>query len=223
MVPQQILDIPNISDVGRLRPEAWNSRKDRDINGIQVHCLENDLNSVGATWALCFEKASGTLYAEISPSHIGTSGTRLCLHSDYRKFGKYMVARSYECQEDKRPTLQARLVELVTYTPEDPTLFVMPEGAKESVNCLGSIKLPTVVHRQAPTPPRSFSGTNVVTMSVGVGTDGKPHDLRVISPPNRNYDEAALEAIRQWRYKPATCDGEPIEVQITSQIEFHYF
>jgi outer membrane biosynthesis protein TonB len=34
----------------------------------------------------------------------------------------------------------------------------------------------------------------VVTISVVVGSDGKPNDLRVISAPNRDYDEATLGA-----------------------------
>lgn len=222
VLPQQIVDIPNISDVSRLRPEAWKSRKARDINGIAVHCLENSANS--ATWALCFDKVSGTLYAEVSPLHPWTgSSKRVCLHSDYQKFGEYTVARSYECQEDQHRNLQARVVDLTTYIAQDPTLFVLPEGAKESVNCLGSTKPPTVVYRLNPTPPRSFSGTNVVTISVIVGIDGKPHDLKVISAPNRDYDEAALEAVRQWRYKPATCDGEPMEARINVETEFHHF
>jgi TonB family protein len=220
--PTEATDIAHVTDVGRLRPEAWGSRKDREINGVGVHCLENKVNS--ATWAVCFDRVIGTLYSEISPLHIGTgSAMKVCLHSDYQKFGEYMVARSYECQEDQHRKVQARVVDLTTYTSEDPTLFVQPEGAKESVNCLGSIKPPILVHRLDPTPPRSFSGTNVVTISVVVGSDGKPNDLRVISAPNRDYDEATLEAVQHWRYTPATCDGEPMEARINVETEFHHF
>jgi TonB family protein len=63
----------------------------------------------------------------------------------------------------------------------------------------------------------------VVTINVVVGTDGKPHNLKVTSAPNRGYDEAALAAVQQWRYKPATCDGEPMETQIAVETEFHRY
>jgi TonB family protein len=223
VVPQQIGAIASISDFSRLRSEAWKSRKDRDINGIGVHCLENSVQS--ATWALCFEKVGGTLYAEETPPlHSWTgSSNRVCLHSDYQKFGEYTVARSFECQEDKRLKLQARVVDLTIYTDQDPTLFVPPEGAKESLNCLGSPKPPSVIHNVGPTPQPAFHGRNTVMISLVVGTDGIPHDLKVTSPPNHGYDEAALDAVQQWRYKPATCDGEPMEVQIVVESEFHYF
>jgi len=63
----------------------------------------------------------------------------------------------------------------------------------------------------------------VVTISVVVGTDGKMRDPRVTSAPNRDYDEAALVAMQQWKFKPATCDGEPVEMEITPEFEFHRY
>ncbi len=170
---------------------------------------------------------TGTLTAEISPLDIWTGGgERVCSYSDYQRFGEYMVARSYECDEDRHPKTEARMVELATDPVEDPEIFVPPERAKESVNCLGPIKPPTVVHHEDPKIPRSFrkAKTNiVVAMSVVVGTDGKPHDLRVTSAPNRDYDQAALAAMQHWRFKPTTCDGEPMENEIAVESWFHRF
>ena len=222
VVPQQIGTVPHISHVGGLRPEAWKSQRDREVNGVVVHCLEN-ISPLGATWAVCFDKISGTLTAEISPLDISTGGgERVCLYSDYQKFGEYVVARSYECDENNHPKIEARIVELTTDPAEDPTVFAPPEGAKESVNCLGLVKAPTEVHYQDPKVPRSFRGANTaVTMSVVVGTDGRPHDLRVTSAPNRDYDRAAIAAVQQWRFRPATCDGEPMETQIVIETQFH--
>jgi TonB family protein len=56
-----------------------------------------------------------------------------------------------------------------------------------------------------------------------VGTDGQPHNLRVTSTPNRDFDQAVLEAVRRWRFKPATCDGEPVETEIAVETEFCHF
>jgi len=65
-------------------------------------------------------------------------------------------------------------------------------------------------------------GRNVVVMTMLVGTDGKPHDLMVSSAPNGDFDEAALKAARRWKFKPATCGGEAVEVEITLETDFHY-
>lgn len=219
-VPPQIGDIPSISDVGRLRPEGWKPRKDRKANETGMNCVENSAFP-GEGWTLCFDKISRTLIAEISPLHVGAGGgSQVCLHSDYQKFGEYVVARSYECDEEKHPKLVARVAELVADPAQDSTLFVPPASAKESVHCLGLPTPPKAVYSPEPAPLRAFSGTTVVAVNVVVGTDGKPHDVKVTSVPNRGLDEAALAAVRQWRFKPATCDGEPMEVQIAVQIQF---
>jgi outer membrane biosynthesis protein TonB len=33
--------------------------------------------------------------------------------------------------------------------------------------------------------------------------------------------QAAVEAVRQWRYQPSKLDGEPIEVTTTINVAFH--
>jgi protein TonB len=60
-------------------------------------------------------------------------------------------------------------------------------------------------------------------ISMIVGTDGKPYNLRITSAPNHDFDEAALKTVRQWRFKAATCDGDPVEKQMAVETEFHLF
>jgi TonB family protein len=43
------------------------------------------------------------------------------------------------------------------------------------------------------------------------------------SAPNPDYDQAALAAVQQWRFKPATCDGEPMEKKMAIETEFHRY
>jgi TonB family protein len=145
----------------------------------------------------------------------------VCFYADYQKFGDRVLARSYECAEDKLPRLEARVVELTAAPATGPIFFTPPDGAKESVNCLTPIKHPTVVYYPDPKPPRTSGGRTLVVLNIVVGTDGKPHDLRVSSAPNRDFDEAALEAVRQWIFRPATCDGESVETQIAVEVNFH--
>jgi TonB family protein len=47
-----------------------------------------------------------------------------------------------------------------------------------------------------------------------VGTDGKPHDLKVFTSAGKALDDAAIDAVRKWRFKPGNCNGESIEVPI---------
>ena len=38
--------------------------------------------------------------------------------------------------------------------------------------------------------------------------------------PDYGFEEAAVEAIRQWRYRPATRNGQPVSVYFTVLVEF---
>jgi periplasmic protein TonB len=52
-----------------------------------------------------------------------------------------------------------------------------------------------------------------------VGRDGRISSLEVING-HPLLVEAALEAVRQWRYRPTMLDGEPVEVETTISVVF---
>ena len=60
-------------------------------------------------------------------------------------------------------------------------------------------------------------------MSLTVGTDGKPKDIRVVRGVGYGLDEAAVGAVRQYRFKPAMLDGLPVESKIGVEVTFRIF
>lgn len=64
---------------------------------------------------------------------------------------------------------------------------------------------------------RRLSGTAVVRVSVG--KDGKVSNPRFVSGPPV-FKDAAFEAVTQWRYKPATLNGQPVEQEQEIKINF---
>jgi len=80
-----------------------------------------------------------------------------------------------------------------------------------------------LIHDVAPQYPREagrarIEGT-VVLMAV-IGTDGSVQDVRVESGLPI-LAQAAIDAVRQWRYKPYMIDGEPVEVDSRITINFN--
>jgi len=63
-----------------------------------------------------------------------------------------------------------------------------------------------------------LSGTVVVYAEVGA--DGFAHNLAVLSGIGMGLDENAIAAIRQWTFKPAMKDGQPVAVGITIEVNF---
>jgi len=53
-----------------------------------------------------------------------------------------------------------------------------------------------------------------------IGVDGKPRDFEVLLSAEKNFAQAAIESVRQWRFEPATCDGEPMETRIAVEVDF---
>jgi TonB family protein len=58
-----------------------------------------------------------------------------------------------------------------------------------------------------------------VLVNATIGKDGIPKDLKVIRGDQRLVT-AALTAIRQWRYRPATLASQPIETQAVVTVTF---
>jgi protein TonB len=52
-----------------------------------------------------------------------------------------------------------------------------------------------------------------------VGKDGRLRDLRFVSGPPL-LQQAAMDAVKQWLYRPYLLNGEPVEVQTTVNIAF---
>jgi len=79
-----------------------------------------------------------------------------------------------------------------------------------------------ILHKVSPKYPkkaRKERVQGVVRLHAIIGKDGTLHELSVISGPPLLTD-AALQAIRQWRYEPTLLKGEPVEVDTTIDVIF---
>jgi len=63
-----------------------------------------------------------------------------------------------------------------------------------------------------------YQGTCV--LSLIVGPDGLPQDIRVARSLGMGLDEKAIEAVKQWRFQPALKDGKPVAVAINIEVQF---
>jgi TonB family protein len=109
---------------------------------------------------------------------------------------------------------------LATGGPEAPGI-VPPES--ESATRKSALQAAVLVQRVSPVYPSAALQSQLqgqVLVNATIGKDGIPKNLTVIKGDQRLI-AAALAAIGQWRYRPATLAGEPIETQIEITIDFH--
>lgn len=97
--------------------------------------------------------------------------------------------------------------------------------AAEFVDVLHISSGPTCIEIQPPqalaTPdPMLLSGTDVrkVKVSFIIGTDGRVRSPLILESAGAAGDRHVIDTVRTWRYRPATCNGVPTEIE--GKIEF---
>jgi TonB family protein len=90
----------------------------------------------------------------------------------------------------------------------------------------GGVSAPKAIY--APDPEYSeearkakYQGT--VVLSLIVGADGMPRDIRVARSVGLGLDEKAIETVKTWKFEPGTKDGKPVATYATIEVAFHLY
>ena len=59
-----------------------------------------------------------------------------------------------------------------------------------------------------------------VVLAAVIGKDGTIENLHVVSTASPLLNAAAVEAVKQWKYRPYILNGEPVEVDTTVTVNF---
>jgi len=82
-------------------------------------------------------------------------------------------------------------------------------------------KVVSMVTPDMPAALRTIDLDTVVKVQFLVNEDGIPVNVQVTSPsPYEELNKAAVDAVAQWRYKPATQNGVIVPVQISAPLKF---
>ena len=105
----------------------------------------------------------------------------------------------------------------------------MPAAFKQALEDLKPLRLPPgskvspvlVYEVKAVYPPeaRAEKLEGTVTVEAIVDTTGSVYEARVVDSI-KGLDQAALDAVKQWRFQPALLNGEPVAVVCSIEISF---
>jgi TonB family protein len=76
------------------------------------------------------------------------------------------------------------------------------------------------VEPEYPMEARAAQRQGTVTLSVTIGADGIPQKLSVLQSVDSTLDQQAVNAVRQWKFKPGYQAGQPVDYVATIQITF---
>ena len=68
---------------------------------------------------------------------------------------------------------------------------------------------------------KKIAGTVLILLIVG--PNGQPRDIRVAQSLGYGLDEEAIKAVKKWKFKPATMDGQPVAIQINVEVDFRLY
>jgi periplasmic protein TonB len=87
----------------------------------------------------------------------------------------------------------------------------------------GGVRAPVLIHSVEPQftdQAREANYQGTVTLQIIVDAQGVPQDIHVVRSLGKGLEEKAIEAVRQYRFKPAVYQGSPVAVQMQVEVEF---
>ncbi len=120
------------------------------------------------------------------------------------------------------PEPHAETPEQAVASDAAPTSAPAAPAQSEGVQIPASGVAASIITQTAPHYPAKARAAHIsgdVVLHAMIDKEGKISEVHAVSG-NEALAEAAVEAVRQWRYKPFLSNGEPIEVETTITVTF---
>jgi TonB family protein len=122
------------------------------------------------------------------------------------------------------PVTSTPKLERESYTLPNPADDnAAPPSGERAMHVGGSIKPPTLIHAYNPAftdlaNAQKFSGS--VKLYLWFDSDGKVSHVSIARPAGLGLDEAAIAAVEQYQFQPATKNGTPVTVDLYLDVSF---
>jgi TonB family protein len=140
--------------------------------------------------------------------------------------GKYL-AQEVLFFEETNKVLSAEVGTIEGLAVSDPALVPSPDAKAAKlfpvIPISGGVAQGLLLKKTSlvyPQDAKAAHASGRVILQATIGTDGKVHDLRVVSAPFPSLAASALSCVSKWEYKPYVLDGVPIEVETTINVIF---
>jgi hypothetical protein len=204
----------------------------KDIGGAKAFCIEASpttelwqkdtagrvaMSPVGINKdtqvTLCFDADTGIL---LSAAY--QTGLPRFEYEGQVTLGNKVFPKVLRCFEGKDLAVEATIQELVKEEAQDPAGFAPPTGAEKWPYCTNP-EPPQLVEKKKLNESLLVHGKahrqyGTVYCLAEVGADGRIHDFTWLPGRAGALAGAVKEAVKEWRYTPATCNGVPVPVTI---------
>ena len=168
-------------------------------------------------------------------AQLHTLGGDLTPVEDAPNVGSIDIPKGLDVQvEQKRveiieDTPKVKIERDTSFAPEDNELGDIPDAGLDdrAIDVQVEVQVdqkPSVLRRVKPEYPDAAKRANreaVVFVEFTVDVNGKAIDIKIADPKGFGFDEAAIEAIKKWRFTPAKKGGESVPMRVRQPIRFN--
>lgn len=206
----------------RVRPEEKLKKiKDRRLQGIAEECAGIFPKRTKTPHAFCFDPSTGYLNKEVDPTWLTTLD-----FTDYAPVGRNAFPRTLRVFQESQMILQIKVTQLALHPQTAKDAFTPLPGmlSPAGPGCRNApIEPPHAIQQIIPRYPAAALQNRIagaVFMYAEIGSDGIPRGLTILRSPGPQLSNASLTAVRQWRYRPGSCNGSPVEVRTRVDVHF---
>lgn len=195
-------------------------QKERVQNGTEMTCLQVQHNNFKSRpHEVCLDAASHDILSDEWQEP--PDERRREQYSDYFDFEGHRYPRRLQLHVNGSTVIMAH-VQNLTPTSFDQEILVPPKGAIERRQC-ADMKHAVAVKTPDPIYPKSASQNQLMgdtTVAMTVLTDGSVTNIQLVGSAGRSMDDATLQTLKSWRFKPAMCGTEPVVSDIEVVVSF---
>jgi len=111
----------------------------------------------------------------------------------------------------------------VAATPQPPDPSYAVPGSSNWLRVADGVTAPVITERPEPVYPEDYRKariSGIVILELAINAAGQLEHVGILKSLAPGLDEAAVSAVRKWKFKPATKDGQPVPVLYVMTINF---
>ncbi len=154
-----------------------------------------------------------------SDASLGPTAT---FFSDYVKAEGKLIPKQIAVMADRDPLVVLSVDKVSSLGQINEPDFIPPQGSQPWGTCANP-QLPLLVHQPFPHYPEAAKQNHImgsVRVYGVIGTDGSLTSLKVLSAPDQSLAAASLAAVQEWKYRPQTCEGNPVAREDVIEVVF---
>lgn len=165
---------------------------------------------------LCFDATKPVLLYE------GSSEKSHEEYSDYASFGTSLYPQKVRIYRENLVPLELQIS--ITPAQLNDDAFKVPDKAVEVEGC-DFEEPPKPIHTPEPEfsdSARSAHAQGLVYLYLLINAEGKVSGVQPLATDPYDLSQNAVNTVKTWRFKPATCNGRAVAAEMNVEVEFRY-